>query len=254
MYDRKEEYHSYVDKYLVREVVSKKIGDDILIPLIGVYDSVDNIPWDDLPNQFVLKCTHGSGSNIICRDKAQLDIHAANKQLKKWLKKEWYWLGREWPYVGLVPRIICESYLSELGKSPDDYKIWCFNGRPVIINIHRDRFGDHRQDFYSTQGKRFAFNNIGYINSEIEQISITSSIKKSLEYARILSQNTLFSRIDFYIVQGKIYFGEITFFDGAGFCDFVPNEVNYLLGKCLRLPNDNDSTDAIMELEKKYTV
>lgn len=252
LYDRKEEYHSYVDKWLARNVVSERIPDDILIPIIGVFDSVESIPWDSLPDRFVIKCTHGSGSNIICRDKSSFDVASAKKQLKTWMKKEWFWLGREWPYVGLTPRIICEEYISEFDKSPDDYKIWCFNGKPLIINIHRDRFGDHRQDFYSLQGKQFAFNNIGYVNSDVKQIAITPSIQKCLEYARILSKNTFFSRIDFYIAQNRVYFGEITFFDGAGFCDFVPDEVNYLLGNCLHLPIDKETIDSMPEIEEKY--
>ena len=113
LYDKKPEYTTYVDKYAVREHIKEIIGEEYLIPLIGVYDSVDDIDWDRLPNKFVLKCTHGSSCNIICEDKSELDIETANRKLTKWMNRNWYWYGREWPYKNMKPRILCEEYLVE---------------------------------------------------------------------------------------------------------------------------------------------
>ncbi len=141
LYNRKPEYSIYVDKYEVRQHIAKTIGEEYLIPLIGVYESVNEIPWDKLPNQFALKCTHGSKSNIICKDKTKLNIAETKEKLNKWMKKNWYWFGREWPYKNVKPRIICERLLiTEDNTLPNDYKFHCFNGEPdnVMVCIERE--------------------------------------------------------------------------------------------------------------------
>src|SRR5690606_20869532 len=129
LYDRNIDYLKYVDKYEVRSYIKEKIGEEYLIPLIDVYDSVEEIDWDSLPDKFVLKCTHGSNCNIICKDKKELDIEDSKNKLEKWMKKSWYWFGREWVYKDLKPRIICEKYMvDESGVELKDYKFFCFNG------------------------------------------------------------------------------------------------------------------------------
>ena len=123
LYDRKAEYTIYSDKFAVREYIKKTIGEEYLIPIIGVYDTVDEIPWNELPNQFVLKCNHGSGCNIICKDKNNLDIDDAIKKLNKWIRKNYYYSTREWPYKNIRPRIVCEVYLGKLEEVPNDLNL-----------------------------------------------------------------------------------------------------------------------------------
>ena len=234
--DRKSVYSEYVDKYAVREHIAKKIGKKYLIPLIGVYDSVDDIEWDKLPNSFVLKCTHGSSCNIICKNKTTLDIEESKLKLNKWMKKNWYWFGREWPYKDVTPRIICEEFITKDNTIPEDYKIMCFNGKPKYIQIHRDRFGtDYTQDFYDLDGNLMPFNNIGYKNSDIKKLNI-KDFSEMLELASKLCKDTYQLRVDFYRVEGKIYFGELTFFDASGFAEFEPEEYNYIVGNGIALP------------------
>ena len=134
LYDRKPEYTLYADKYRVREYIEKILGKEYLIPLIGVYLSASEIPWQELPDRFVLKCNHASGTNIICTDKSKLDEIEASKRLDSWLKHNAFWGGREWCYKDIKPCIICEEFMdSGNGSTPDDYKIMCFNGTPKLI-------------------------------------------------------------------------------------------------------------------------
>lgn len=233
LYDRKPEYCTYVDKYEVRDYIKKTIGEKYLIPLIGVYESVSDIPWDALPDSFVLKCTHGSGSNIICKDKSKLNIREAITKLNKWMKKNWYWFGREWPYKDLKPRIICEEFISDTGTTPDDYKIMCFNGEPRIIQVHRDRFGKgHTEDFYNLDGKRLPCRKIA-VSAENELDP--NNFKEMVRLARVLAKGHPYIRCDFYRVGGKVYFGELTFYDASGFTDFEPEVYNKIIGDMLKI-------------------
>lgn len=234
LYDRKPEYRIYVDKYAVRSYIAKTIGDEYLIPLLGLYNSVEEINWDSLPNKFVLKCTHGSGSNIICFDKNKLDIEEAKKKLIKWMNKNWFWFGREWPYKNVKPRIVCEEFISDKNTTPDDYKVLCFNGNAKLIEVHIDRYGSHRQDFYDMQWNK----------TKISQGSTTSNFvnekpqqfEEMIQLSEKLAANMVHVRIDWFVVYDKLYFGEITFFDGAGFETFDNIEDDYLLGSWINLP------------------
>ena len=161
LYDRQENYPLFVDKYAVRSYIRETIGEDYLIPLISVYNTVDEIDWCRLPNQFVLKCTHGSTCNIICSDKSKLNINDAKKRLEKWMNKNWFWYGREWPYKEVTPKIICESFLSEReNQSLTDYKFYCFNGKPLYCQVIRGRGGAETIDFYDTDWKHLPFNGL----------------------------------------------------------------------------------------------
>lgn len=233
LYDRKPEYVTYVDKYAVRDYIKRTIGDEYLIPLIGVYNTVDEIPWGELPNQFVLKCTHGSKSNIICTDKNTLDIANSKKQLAQWMKKNWYWYGREWPYKNLKPQIVCEEFISEDNKIPNDYKIMCFNGKAKLIELHIDRFGDHTQDFYDINWDKTGISQ-GNTRSN-KTIEKPSCLKEMLDYSEVLAKDTYHVRIDWYEVSGKLYFGEITLFDASGFDPFDNTEDNLMLGSWINL-------------------
>lgn len=235
LYDRKPEYSKYVDKYAARSLVRATIGEQYLIPIIGVYESKEEINWDTLPKQFVLKCTHGSHCNIICIDKDNLDVDKAASKLKKWLKQSWYWFGREWPYQNVRGRIVCEKFLGDIAYVPNDYKIMCFNGEPRIIQIHKKEFaGTHTIDFYDMKGHLLPFRKVGFKNSNEFTIDV-ERLGEMFELARKLSKGTFYLRTDFYLVNGKIYFGELTFYDSSGFIDFEPKESNVFLGEMINL-------------------
>lgn len=238
LYNRKHEYSIYVDKYEVRKHITKTIGEKYLIPLIGVYKSEDEIPWSKLPNQFVLKCTHGSGSNIICLDKNKLDIGEAKKKLRKWMKKSWYWFGREWPYKNVKPRIVCEEFISDINNTPDDYKVLCFNGKAKLIEVHIDRYGAHKQDFYDIQWNKTKISQ-GDTNSNFVYDKPVQ-LEEMIHLSEQLATNMEHVRIDWFVVKNTLYFGEITFFDGSGFTTFDNEEDDYLLGSWIKLPIKND--------------
>lgn len=241
LYDRKPEYSTYVDKYAVRSYVRETIGEQYLVPLLGVYESVKEIDWDTLPKQFVLKCTHGSHCNIICRNKDDLDVNDAANKLTKWLKQSWYWFGREWPYHNVSGKIVCEQYLGDIAIVPNDYKIMCFNGEPKIIQIHKKATNEmHTIDFYDINGDLLPFRKIGFNNSNISRINV-ESLGGMIELARKLSKGTFYLRTDFYLVNGKAYFGELTFFDSSGFIDFEPKESNVSLGEMINLEVERSS-------------
>ncbi|MEA4936923.1 hypothetical protein SDC9_107949 [bioreactor metagenome] len=231
--DRKPEYTTYVDKYEVRKFIADTIGEQYLIPMLALYNTVDDIDFDLLPAQFVLKCTHGSSSNIICFDKTKLNVRETKRKLKKWLKKNWYNFGREWPYKDITPRILCEQFLSEINNTPNDYKVLCFSGKAMIIELHSDRFGNHTQDFYDMQWNKLDISQ-DVPNSEIlhEKPKIFDEM---IELSEILASNTYHVRIDWYIVDNKLFFGEITFFDGSGFTAFEKKESDLYLGNLIDL-------------------
>lgn len=235
---RKPEYSIYVDKYAVRSYIAKTIGEKYLIPLIGVYNNVEEIDWESLPGQFVLKCTHGYGSNIICLDKSKLDINFAKKTLIKWTKKNWYWFGREWPYKHVKPRIICEKLMAdELGKELIDYKIMCFNGKAkcIFVCLNRHSKTGLNIDIYDLDWKLMEFGRPNHPNSGMI-IPKPENFDKMIYYSEIISKDIPFLRVDFYEVKGQLYFGELTLYPGAGFEKFIPEEYDNLLGSWLELP------------------
>jgi hypothetical protein len=242
LYDRRPEYTMYADKFAVREYIAKTLGEEYLVPLIGVYDRAEEIPWDDLPDRFVLKCTHGSGTNIICRDKNKLDRVQAVKDLNRWLKKNYFWAGREWCYKNIRPRIICEQYLDAgNGMTPDDYKFMCFNGEPRIIQLHHDRFGKHTLTYYTTDWER---TDIKRIDEDTALVSAEKpqNLSEMLGIARRLSRDMYYARIDLYDMKGRIYFGEITLYPTSGFSTFARYEDDEMLGSwlCLDLPPEEE--------------
>lgn len=236
LHDRKPEYSNYADKYEVRKHIAETIGEKYLIPLLGIYDCVDEIDWKSLPNKFVLKCAHGSTSNIICTDKEKLDIEASKIKLKKWMKKNWYWYGREWPYKYIKPRIICEKFISDKDTTPDDYKVLCFDGKAKLIEVHMDRFENHKQDFYDEKWNKKLISQGNTISDIVYPKPI--ELEKMIELSEKLAADMIHVRIDWFIAYNKLYFGEITFYDGSGFMPFVREEYDYLLGSWIHLPID----------------
>ena len=238
LYDRKPEYVMYADKYKVRDYIAKTIGDQYLIPLIGMYRKAEEIPWGELPNRFVLKCNHASGTNVICKKKADLDIVSTGKKLNAWLKKNAFWGAREWCYKDIEPCIICEEFIeTQDGNTPDDYKFMCFNGVPRLIQVHHDRYGDHTLDYYTPEWKKSELQRID-ANISSKDVYRPEKLDEMLSIAKRLSKDMYYARIDLYHVNGKVYFGEITMYPTGGFSTFTRHEDDLLLGSYIKLPTD----------------
>lgn len=223
------------DKYLVREYVEKHIGSRYLNELLGVYESVDDIEIDTLPNQFVLKVTHGSGFNIICHDKASLNWNVSKVKLRRWLKKDYYWYNREWVYKGIKPKIISEKYLVDDGSTDlKDYKIFCFHGEPRLIQVDFDRFSSHKRNLYDL-GWNLLDISIQFPNDPNEKISRPVDMDLMLELAAKLSKPFPHVRVDFYHTGSQVIFGEMTFFHGSGSEIFSSYEFALQMGSWLDL-------------------
>lgn len=237
LYDRRPEYTQMVDKYLVRDYIAKKIGAKYLIPLLGVWDSVEEINFSNLPMQFVLKCNHDSQGLVICKDKNKLNIELVKQKLKKALKKNFYYLTKEWPYKNVKPKIIAEKYMEDDSGELKDYKVLCFNGEPKIIEVHRGRFeGNHTEDNYDIEWNKTEINQkkSGLPTSD-EKEEKPEVLPEMLSLSKKLAYGISHVRIDWYIVKNKLYFGEITFFDGSGFDEFEPDKWNEIMGDWINL-------------------
>lgn len=225
------------DKYEVREYVKEKIGQEYLNELYGVYESVDEIDLDKLPNSFVLKATHGSGWNIICRDKNKMDWDAEFKKMRRWLRKNYYWQNREWVYKDIKPRIICEKFLSENNNSSlTDYKFFCFNGKATYCQVIRDRGKNETIDFYDTNWEHMPFNGLRDLPMSSIEYKKPEKYEEMVKLAEKLAGRFPFVRVDLYYVKHKIIFGELTFFPLSGMGKFTPDEWDYKIGSLLKLP------------------
>lgn len=240
LYNQNPQYTIMVDKYRVREYISEKIGEDYLIPLVGgPYTSVEEINFDKLPEQFVLKCNHDSGSVIICTDKTHFDISEAKKKLNYCLKHNFWYLGREWPYKNVEPCIIAEKYMvDESGSELKDYKIFNFNGEPELIQVDFDRFKQHKRNLYDTNWNMLDII-IEYPSDRERLLSKPKQLDKMLDLARMLSKDVPFLRTDFYSIGDKIFFGELTFFCESGFGKIAPVEYEVYLGNKIKLDVPN---------------
>lgn len=238
LYNRKPEYTQMVDKVGAKEYVASIIGEEYIIPTIGVWDRVEDIDWEALPNQFVLKCTHDSGGIVICPDKTKLDISAAKRKLKRGLKRDFYSQNREWPYKDVKRRIIGEVYMvDESGYELKDYKWFCFDGVPKALFIATDRGvkGEETKfDFFDADFNHLPFTN-GHPNSP-HTILKPQGFEKMKELAAKLSEGQPHLRVDFYDINGKIYFGELTFYHWSGTTPFEPVEWDYKFGEWIKLP------------------
>lgn len=233
--DRKPIYSTMVDKYEAKKYVANIIGEEYIIPTLGVWDSFDEIDFDKLPNQFVLKCTHDSGGLVICKDKAALDLKAARKKLNKCMKHNYYYASREWPYKDVKPRIIAEKYMAdESGIELKDYKIHNFDGIPQFIEVDYGRFSEHKRNLYSTDWE-YIEAAIKYPTDKNVKINRPENLEKMIVLARKLSEKIPYVRTDFYSIFGKIYFGEITFYHDSGMGEFTPKEWDAKLGEWIIL-------------------
>lgn len=242
LYDRKPEYTEMVDKYAVKKYVAGIIGDEYIIPTLGVWDDPEKIDFNALPDKFVLKCNHNSGRGMyICRDKNEITDKKAReiiKGLKEGLNENYYIYGREWPYKNVKRRVIAESYLEDGSGSLTDYKVHNFSGRPEFILVCRGRFskGGMTEDFYSPDWEKLDLRRPGCPNSS-EILPKPEQLEEMLSLSARLSENVPFLRTDFYIAGGKIYFSELTFYPASGFSGFVPEGWDRVLGEKLVLPD-----------------
>lgn len=236
--DRRAEYTTFVDKYAVRKIIKDKIGEDYLIPLVGgPWKTPEEIDFDLLPDQFVLKCNHNSGGIIICKDKTKLNIKDTIHKLKKWLKNNSYPAAREWPYKNVKPLIIAEKYMvDESGYQLKDYKFFCFNGIPKALFVATDRATDTKFDFFDMDFNHLPIKN-GHENSD-KPIKKPIGFDEMKEVASILSKGIPQIRVDLYDVNGKIYFGELTMSHWGGTTPFEPEEWDYKFGEWIKLPID----------------
>lgn len=242
LYNRKSEYTVMVDKFLAREYIKNTIGEEYLIPLIGAWDSVEEIDFDALPDKFVIKCNHNSGEGMyICRDKSKMDVEKVKAGLKRGLEQDYYLCDREWPYKNVPRKIIAEQFLEDgSGKDINDYKVFNFDGEPYIIQVDFDRFSGHKKNLYTTDWKLcdFEFNYPAHPEIEIPK---PETLDEMLSLSRKLSAGMPYLRTDFYSVNGKLYFGELTFFPASGYGKFTPDEMDFALGDKITLPKKTKS-------------
>ena len=238
LYDRKPQYTTMVDKYEVKKYVADLIGEQYIIPTLGVWNDFNKINFDALPNQFVLKCTHDSGGLVICRDKTKLDIEKARKKINECLKRNFYYTGREWPYKNVKPRIIAEQYMEDSDTEElRDYKFFCFDGvvRAMFIASERQSENDETKfDFFDENFNHLPFTN-GHPNADVPP-SKPACFDQMKQLASQLSKGIPHLRVDFYEVDGKIYFGELTFSHWSGLMPFKPEEWDYKFGSWIKLP------------------
>lgn len=237
LHDRKPEYCDLVDKYKVKSIVAEQIGEEYIIPTLGVWDHFDEIDFDLLPNQFVLKCTHDSEGLVIVKDKSEMDRKAAKEKLEASLKNNFYYIGREWPYKNVQPRIIAEQYMEDsVLKELRDYKFFCFNGEPKLMFVASGRNDKGlRIDYFDLQYRHLDLVRKPCPNAE-EMPEKPKNFEKMIHLSRVLSKGKPHLRVDFYEVNGKVYFGELTFFNHGGFGKYSPEKWNYILGEWLELP------------------
>jgi len=249
LHDRNPLYTTLSDKYAVRQYIKDKIGEKYLIPLLGgPWESFDEINFDALPNQFVLKCTHDSGGVVVCRDKSRFDINAAREKISRCLKRNYYLIGREWPYKNVPPRIIAEQYMTDDGDIPEsdgperitdlkDYKFFSFNGTVKVMYVASNRASTTEEtnyDFFDMDFQHLPFTSV-HPNAAVPPKK-PATFDEMRELAERLSQGFPHVRVDFYEIDGKVYFGEMTFYHGSGTEPFEPDEWDTILGSWIDLP------------------
>ncbi len=235
--DRRELYTQCADKYLVREYVKKKIGSEYLIPLLFVTADYEDINKDNVPKiPHIIKTNHDSGGTFIVKNKENADFIAIRKELKKRLDKNFFYTSREWEYKNIKPKIIIEKLLEDDSGNHqlNDYKIYCFHGRPMFIQTIFDRGEKTKEDWYDVNWNLL---NVYYFSSNKKYVKKPKLLNKLLNISKILSQDFPYVRVDLYISNNQIYFGELTFRPYGGFMKFVPESFDTELGKYLILNN-----------------
>ena len=247
LYDRKPIFTLMVDKYEVKRIVANIIGEKYIIPTIGVWASVEDIEWEALPKQFVIKCNHDSGSVSVCRDKEKIDKRAIIQKLKKCLNRNLFFYGREWPYKNVKPLIIAEKYLEEKldcsairasNKGLTDYKFFCFNGVPEVLYVSKglEHHPTAEISFYDLNGHELNYHRSDFKPYHNAVMPVNFDEMKVI--AAKIAENVPcpFVRIDLYSISNHVYFSEITFTPCSGLLPFEPAEADLELGNKLRLP------------------
>ena len=238
LYDRNPEYSKMVDKYEVKQYIGALLGEEYIIPTLGVYSTYDEIDFSKLPDQFVLKCTHDSGSVEICKNKDTFDFDGARERLTKALKREYYYTYREWPYKYVKPRIIAEKFLiDEAVDDLRDYKVMCFNGEAQIIEVHENRFAKERgytQTFYDREWNKLTISQEGLAPIK-ESREKPVKLEEMFSLSEKIAKDMYHARIDWYVIGDVLYFGEITFYDGSGFSPFDDEKDDIFLGSMIRI-------------------
>ena len=238
LYNRKDIYSKMVDKYEAKKYVANIIGNEYVIPTLGIYDNFDDINFDKLPNQFVIKCTHDSGGLVIVKDKSKLDIDIIKNKINNCMKKNYYHASREWPYKNVKPRILVEKYMEDdCYHELRDYKIYAFNGKCDYLMLCFDRFKNKTKYIYFDRNWNIEkeFSNDGIKYGDTLCVEKPKNLKKMFEFASLFSCNHPFIRVDFYEVNGKLYFGEFTFFPTGGFDNTRTKECELYLDNALNL-------------------
>jgi hypothetical protein len=236
LYDRRPEYSKLADKFAVKSYVAKMIGEEYIVPLYGAYDRYEDIDFEQLPDQFVLKPNHTSGDVFICADKSKIDHALLRKEVSRWLKREYYWVNREWPYIYIKPKIICEKYIiNKTDADLKDYKFMCFHGkvRFCVVCSNRKSPDGLNMDYYDMDWQHLPIMH-AWPNSG-GQIVRPVNYDKMVEIARILSKDLPFVRVDLYETEERPYFGELTLYPGSGYGEFKPETYDYLLGSWIDL-------------------
>lgn len=246
LYNHNPAYTVMVDKVKAKEYVAGIIGEEYIIPTLGVWDDPDDIDFDALPDQFVLKCNHNSGTGMcICRDKSKLDIKKVKADLRKGLKENYYMKWREWPYKNVPRKILAEKFMQDMGgqaqsiskaqlEELNDYKIFCFNGEPKVLFVASDRANKVCFDYYDMQLHHLDLKQGG--DNYKGEVKLPQHFEEMKSLAAKISKDIPHVRTDFYEINGKVYFGELTFFDSTGMAKFSPEEWDEKLGKLIVLP------------------
>ena len=227
---RNDVFTEMVDKYKAKQYISQLIGEEYIIPTLGVWNNPEEIEFDKLPEKFVLKCNNDSGGIVICKNKQTLNIAETKKFLKSRLNNNGFWYGREWPYKNIKPCIIAEKYVENNNHELIDYKFFCFNGKPKIVLVCSERFSSNNmcKTYFD---ENWNLLNIVEANHRInKEQKKPQTFEKMKEFSKKLAKDMPFVRIDFYEIKGKLYFGEITFFPASGLEKFKPEEWDYILG------------------------
>jgi hypothetical protein len=229
-------YAKMVDKYQVREIIASKIGEEYLVPLLGVYNSFDEIELEKLPNQFVLKTTHDSGTVCVCKDKSKFNLECYRNKFTTALSRNYFYLSREYPYKNAIPRIIAEEFLitdtPELGLV--DFKFFCFNGEPKFVMVVSESGLETHNDFFDLEFKPMEVKSGFSPKSELVILK-PKNFEKMVQIAKMLAQSLIFIRIDLYNINGKICFGEFTFHHNGGLSKFSTLEEDINFGKLIKL-------------------
>lgn len=236
LHDRRDEYPLFIDKYKVKKIIGEKISVQYVIPTLGVWDSFDDIDFSKLPDKFVLKCTHDSGGVVVVKNKQELKLNKVKKFLNKRLKRNFYYNGREWAYKNIQPRIIAEEYIGNGEQEVNDYKFFCFSGTVKALFVAQDRSSDMETkfDFFDSE-----YNHLDFINGHPNAESVPKKpvCFEQMKYlSEVLSNGYPHMRVDWYEVDGKLYFGELTLAHWSGLTKFVPEKWDKIFGDWLKLP------------------